>query len=1202
MAVYHQQMQGFLGQSSTAANVKRDTKQLVSRTYKDHIMDRFQNKYPQYFQAKSDRENELQRKNAKRHPLTHNSTRQLNKRANPTLLEWCNPEDPNIQENISDPELEHCTTSSCEWPVWEIIEVKVTETWCITNDAQYNGQSVEYAEDDFVAVSLEACLSDPELDAALAKFDLSPICAGADGKWYPGRGVLDLEGEVDILVSILHARAGGTIKLWESEEAFCSGPERCQKDFCYMDMFHFYEEVHVWVDLWIFGTKDIYGPRTYNLPRCDPNDGGSSIIPGSHPYGKVVKRYYPNWTFYHSDNQIIEITNDMASMLTHINYAFAMVSYQPDLDVYYLDPSVLTLPITLDLYADFGTCASLLDIQCQLSNLFGEDTTTCIPVDATAQCAPGVISLVPFWGAKNADGSCPVPSKNCYNAGGPEGGRNPPCTTQIDGTTLKESQDDTTILACGQFNYLFNLMDQRDAGASNIRIMLSIGGWYDASYFTPATDDTHYEAFTDSIVSILDFFPFDGIDIDWEFPGFEHGDEPVYGAVGVGDREVTQDCIATTCQYAQRRNDPAQYVRFLQTLRSKLNTAGPNQNGVNRHGDKYEISIAAASGWDKYQYLDKAAVCQAITHVNMMSYDMHGAWDTITNHQAPIYDNTPDAVGRQYSIDDAITGWTQGGCDASKIVLGIPLYSRTEVGVSPGYAYGDPNLYSGLYQPFSGPQEDATAMPTFGQLVSDPGKSFCLNVLCYIGEKGLAGAMYWLMGQDSSDNRGLKAMYSNLDCTTPEPKMTNPPPTAECQIDSPLSKRSSCPVGTTTPYYDMAIHMVQVGRGDSFVLEFNYYECTGVPAVDDQSTCGDPVDARVFLIDGGSAGQGSESGAHGNLFKVLQLMEPVVINKVTQKWKIDYVIATHSDSGTRRLNLDQIMIIAFSDYSDALEISPCSDNPYDPDLRTAIGVRTSTARATSCGRLYSANGQLNDLTEGAYITAVGVARTNVYSAFLGTLKYHFQKGYKLAWDSTLNNQPFSTTYNDDLNLPPLLEFAYSGDVKFQQHYRFLKVPHHCSPDSMTPGGTDYYWLTADFYLISGQTSGSTLQPGAKCLEAIIQQRVKRAHEGNANWEVGIYANQLADRSNFCFLKASSENYLDKTIQGLNPNSNAWNYRLYVLQDSLEDNPVEAVFVISSTTGEVLVNSNDFIDLTAQFWGTLPATYTLAKQDGYIIFP
>lgn len=133
MSIYYQQMQGFLGKSSATAKANTQTKQLVPRMYKDQIVDRFQSKYPQYLQARSDRQNERQRKNAKRHPLTYNNTQHLSQRGNPSLLEWCNPEDPNIQENISDPELEHCTTDSCEWPVWEIIEIKVTETWCITN-------------------------------------------------------------------------------------------------------------------------------------------------------------------------------------------------------------------------------------------------------------------------------------------------------------------------------------------------------------------------------------------------------------------------------------------------------------------------------------------------------------------------------------------------------------------------------------------------------------------------------------------------------------------------------------------------------------------------------------------------------------------------------------------------------------------------------------------------------------------------------------------------------------------------------------------------------------------------------------------------------------------------------------------------------------------------------------------------------------
>lgn len=262
-------------------------------------------------------------------------------------------------------------------------------------------------------------------------------------------------------------------------------------------------------------------------------------------------------------------------------------------------------------------------------------------------------------------------------------------------------------------------MHLQDSALDGVRVILSIGGWYDANYFTPATDPTHVENFVQSIVSILDFFPFDGIDIDWEYPGFEHGDEPLYQETAYGDRENTQNCVTSTCEDAARSNDPAQYVNFLTMLRTALNNAGPTKVGRNKHGDMYELSIAAPSGYDKYKLLDMNAICSVVTHVNLMTYDMHGAWDPITNHQAPIYDNTPGAVGEQYSIDDAVTGWIKAGCDPSRLVLGVPFYSRTEVGVEPGQAYGS-SQYPGLYQPFTGAQMDATSMPTFAQIVNDP--------------------------------------------------------------------------------------------------------------------------------------------------------------------------------------------------------------------------------------------------------------------------------------------------------------------------------------------------------------------------------------------------------------------------------------------------------------------------------------------------
>lgn len=89
--------------------------------------------------------------------------------------------------------------------------------------------------------------------------------------------------------------------------------------------------------------------------------------------------------------------------------------------------------------------------------------------------------------------------------------------------------------------------------------------------------------------------------------------------------------------------------------------------------------------------------------------------------------------------------------------------------------------------------------------------------MCYAGAKGLAGGMVWLLGQDSADNRALKAVSQNLGCTTLSPRLLNPPNTVEgqpgesCPVS--LAKRDStqCQIITSRM---VVVRMVQVGRGD----------------------------------------------------------------------------------------------------------------------------------------------------------------------------------------------------------------------------------------------------------------------------------------------------------------------------------------------------------------------------------------------------
>ncbi|KAJ3416894.1 hypothetical protein HDV05_007952 [Chytridiales sp. JEL 0842] len=166
-----------------------------------------------------------------------------------------------------------------------------------------------------------------------------------------------------------------------------------------------------------------------------------------------------------------------------------------------------------------------------------------------------------------------------------------------------------------------------------------------------------------------------------------------------------------------------------------------------------------------------------------MSYDLHGSWDAITNHQA----HMKDKFGG-YEIDRAVNLFIDGGCKPSQLVLGVPFYGRAMKGVRPG---SDPTK-PGLYQPHSGNAYNEQGILSFGEiekLISGGGfitywdeeakASWAYSAsegifisydsvqavkmkVDYVKQKGMKGAMYWLMGQDDSKDTLLSTLYTGL--------------------------------------------------------------------------------------------------------------------------------------------------------------------------------------------------------------------------------------------------------------------------------------------------------------------------------------------------------------------------------------------------------------------------------------------------------
>ncbi|KAJ3171272.1 hypothetical protein HDU88_008310 [Geranomyces variabilis] len=647
-------------------------------------------------------------------------------------------------------------------------------------------------EEDHVPLKLTLCLN--ALAQMINWFGIVPNCQAIFATFWPGKGIVNFDygfsiGGIDIAVS-------STIKAYEPSANICRGAQRCTKPYCYMAVWRDYTSYDVTYN-GPLGISISLAHEPTTLPVCNANDPPLIIKP-VRP-GKTLEAYFPNWKIYATP--AISVGKDKQS-ISEINYAFMTISYSNETKSWYVD--------TTDAYGDFAKCVGF--------DACDNFESRCTMVDPSLMCSPGVIALAPYFGAKTASGNCPVTVNvdpaldQCfgvtkYIAQGTVQNKIG-CQTSLSAASrvLKKGVDGQYYF-CGTVNYLMKQANLPDT----TRLKMSIGGWSDSNFFSPATRPENIDAFTTSIASWVSALGWDGVDIDWELPMAEHRGQPVPTYLGgtsnikPGDVDTVDTCkLATDCQY-DRTKDVQQYVQLLKLFRAKMNNLTTS------------ISIAAPAGYGDIANIAPvlSTMCGYLDHLNLMAYDFHGAWET-----APLYDYTPPSLPSSTggpSIDESINRYIAAGCPANKIVMGIPWYSRTVHGVQVAEDLYDHSvtgsqenvLYPGLYQPFDKLQTTAPELfPNFRDIdATDPTshdawveywdpysqcnwylrastKSFAsvdsvrtvINKARYVNRRRLAGTMAWMMGQDSADMKLLNAMRDTMDSnsTSTEPRLDAP--------------------------------------------------------------------------------------------------------------------------------------------------------------------------------------------------------------------------------------------------------------------------------------------------------------------------------------------------------------------------------------------------------------------------------------------
>jgi chitinase len=323
--------------------------------------------------------------------------------------------------------------------------------------------------------------------------------------------------------------------------------------------------------------------------------------------------------------------------------------------------------------------------------------------------------------------------------------------TSVDGVADDPSNPNQHLF--GNFNQLVKLK----AAHPNLQVVMSIGGWTLSKYFSDvAASAATRQAFVSSCIDLIirgnlptGGWPesaggagaaaglFDGIDIDWEYPGIDPGN---------GADHSPADKHNATLLFRELRNQLDAYGAV--TGKHYLLTADLPAGNVNSLGS-----------WEL------AAVGQTVDWINLLTFDFHGSWDSWTDFNSPFSLDPKEppvgggAIQSAWNTKGTVDLYLANGVPADKLVLGVPFFGKRYVGVPAGGS-------SGLYQPFAPQGWPYNDSPTFHELV-DTGLTD--GNLTVIGPTAVAQPT-----NSGNDGKGINGFSRYYDGAAGAPWLYNP--------------------------------------------------------------------------------------------------------------------------------------------------------------------------------------------------------------------------------------------------------------------------------------------------------------------------------------------------------------------------------------------------------------------------------------------